>query len=1267
MSPGARPRQGVFISYARADGEAAAQALQQRLRDEAPDLSTWLDRAELEGGVGWWSQIERELDRAEFLVIVLSPAAMRSENTRREWRAARQRAVCIYPVTSRALGGVDADALPRWMRKSHVYDLDAEWPKFVAHLRRGCRATRVPFMAPAPAEGYVERPHEMRALLDALAPGEGGGAPLVALRGPGGYGKTRLAAAACQHEAVVEAFDDGVLWVTLGQSPNLRNALLKLYAALTGERPAFVDTDDATRELALALEGRNCLIVLDDVWRSADARPFLQGAPGCVRLLTTRLADVLPAARSVDIGRMAADEAQALLVARVGRTPEAPAAFERLARRLGGWPLPIKLAASALRQRLERGDSEERALAHVTRALDKRGVVAFDAREGEAADEGAGEVDPRGDAVGRTIALGLGMLRADERRRCCELAIFGDDVAIPLPVAATLWQLDDDDSEDLATRLDGLALLEFDLRHGHLHLHDLLQGYFGTLLDDAAAVHARLVDAWGDPCALSHPYAWRAYARHLRGAGRADALARLLLDPRWLEAKLRATDVQALLADFGQPAAGSAEVAVQAALTLSASALAASPGELRAQLRGRLAGAEEPGVARFVRSLDEAGGAPWWRPGFATLDAPGGLLQQTLAGHRAGVSCLAADPGWTTLVSGARDASVHAWDLGEGRLLAELSRPRLGVRGVALLPQRRALVGSADGTVRVVDLVDGTWLPPLRGADHGAVTGVAAAADGSLAVAVTRDGRLLVWELATQQRLHGIAAHGDRANAVALSADGGRALTGADGGTVRVWDTRAGRLQRSLDRHAADVNAVAITPDGRRGVSGSTDRHAVLWDLDGGARLQAFGPLEASVTAVAMNAEGTRVFAGTADGRACLFDAASGRVLARFGGHSDAVAAIACDAAGARAATASSDGSIKLWRLDAPAAAAAPEGRRSAAVALAVSPDGRFCASGHADGRIEVHALATGRAEHDWPAHAAPLRSLAFSADGSCVLSGAIDGRYSQWSVDADGPVEAFPLPVRHLAAVGYCALAPGAHRLVTSCQDQFVYVWSTPGGTLLARYGTRRLFGPFITPAARRRELPPTDELLDTYLPGETVFDVVIVRMAADGRNAVLSATVRDDAAIRRAAPAPAGDPTGSCLLVFELDTAGVRLVEAHQADPVVAFALDASATRLLWARADHRLELTEIDSGRRLALLEGPTAKVNAVAFDATGTRAYSCGRDRTLRAWSLADGAPIASFTADAALRSLAVAPDGTVIVGDVAGRLHWLRLAGADAPA
>src|SRR5713101_3200942 len=86
----------VFISYARSDGERFATELRQRL--QAEQIPLWQDRIGLEGGKDWWLQITEALDVVEFMVLVMTPAAMQSPNVQKEWRYARQQGVCVYPV-----------------------------------------------------------------------------------------------------------------------------------------------------------------------------------------------------------------------------------------------------------------------------------------------------------------------------------------------------------------------------------------------------------------------------------------------------------------------------------------------------------------------------------------------------------------------------------------------------------------------------------------------------------------------------------------------------------------------------------------------------------------------------------------------------------------------------------------------------------------------------------------------------------------------------------------------------------------------------------------------------------------------------------------------------------------------------------------------------------------------------------------------------------------------------------------------------------------
>ena len=178
--------------------------------------------------------------------------------------------------------------------------------------------------------------------------------------------------------------------------------LTKLHKALTGDQPAFVDEKDAELKLREKLENRNCLLVIDDVWKKSHLEPFLDlegGKRTCARLITTRRSDIVMDADRIQVDEMAPEEAAALLATHVPRefTPPSLQPFRRLAARLMGWPLLLKLAAGVIGARLERDDTLEGALDYVSRAYEKRGLTAFDPKV----------ADKRNDAVAKSIQASL--------------------------------------------------------------------------------------------------------------------------------------------------------------------------------------------------------------------------------------------------------------------------------------------------------------------------------------------------------------------------------------------------------------------------------------------------------------------------------------------------------------------------------------------------------------------------------------------------------------------------------------------------------------------------------------------------------------------------------------------------------------------------------------------------------------------------------------------------------------------------------------------
>src|SRR5262245_49570568 len=260
---------------------------------------------------------------------------------------------------------------------------------------------------PLPAE-FVRRPDEFDELVRLLLAQnrDSPGAITAALRGAGGYGKATLATAICHDQRIRNTFKDGILWVTLGENPgDLTSRVEELIHQLIGDRPGFTQIEAAITRLKELLEDRALLLVIDDLWNNAHLRPFTQGGPRCARLITKRNLDTLPGGvHKVKVDAMKQNEAVALLGAGFEKGADLPTVrneLNALAKRLGEWPLLLKLVNGYLRRSAE---NENRtlpdAVARAKQALDKRGLTYFDVRDS----------DQRKDAVAKTIGVSFDLL-----------------------------------------------------------------------------------------------------------------------------------------------------------------------------------------------------------------------------------------------------------------------------------------------------------------------------------------------------------------------------------------------------------------------------------------------------------------------------------------------------------------------------------------------------------------------------------------------------------------------------------------------------------------------------------------------------------------------------------------------------------------------------------------------------------------------------------------------------------------------------------------
>ncbi|MBZ5689785.1 MAG: trypsin-like peptidase domain-containing protein [Acidobacteriia bacterium] len=456
--------------------------------------------------------------------------------------------------------------LPNLIEEQRKYHYqNAQWAMRQAQLSP---SRRLWYGVPAPPENVVRRSAAYDWLVGRLSGAVKEGLPLSAVQGGPGFGKTTLVAHVVTDPFIRSRFPDAVMWTTLGQSPDIAGALISWLSAL-GYPAERLPVPSASAKLIQLLEGRVCLLIIDDVWSPEDVSPFLAGGPGSHVLLTTRrrsVADKVKAALC-EVPAMSEGEALSLFETRLARSMPDGERVQALlvAAEVGYVPLALHLAAV----RAKAG------LAWVKLAQDleseTRGLEALE----DAHDRIKGDIK-----LEASLQVSLKALRADSEslwRAFLALSTLFEDVLITGSVAANLWRVPSVTAELWLEALWSEALLLRQIAHNNdstlttaYQMHDMIRDLSRTILTRPAPrglnisfiqAHQELLAAYASYCAddwahlPNDGYIHKHLLWHLERAGRVADIHELLIAERdstnvWFEVRERLQQVAGYLADL---------------------------------------------------------------------------------------------------------------------------------------------------------------------------------------------------------------------------------------------------------------------------------------------------------------------------------------------------------------------------------------------------------------------------------------------------------------------------------------------------------------------------------------------------------------------------------------------------------------------------------------------------------------------------------------------------------------------------------------------
>ncbi|MBL7551551.1 DUF4062 domain-containing protein [Frankia sp. AgB1.9] len=1188
---------------------------------------------------------------------------------------------------------------------------------------------RVPWMVPSRHGKVVARPElteqVLARLLEPRAPG--GARPAVVLRGVGGFGKTTLAAEVCRRPEISDAFPGGVLWVTLGESvggATLADKINDLSEALSGVRPALADPEQAGFRLGELLGSPPRLLVVDDVWVRGQLAPFLQGGPGCVRLVTTRMRD-LPsdAALSdrIEVAAMAEVEAERMLTLdlagpgsalavradRAGavslptaRTEPADAGSvsadtpatvagllptdrtRQLLDATGRWPVLLRLVNRALVRMVRDGVPPARAADRVLRRLDRRGPTAFDVTR----------LEDRNQAVEATLSASVGLLTGDELDRYLELAIFPEDVDIPRYVLEAYWgatgDLSPDEVDDLCQELADLSLVLAYHRHPPaLLLQDVLRSYLRIRVGEE-----RLRELHGMLC---------------------DALRTRLLD-----------------------AAGAS----------------GGPGLDGEDLDDGLGPVTPTSAAAVGATAEPGGAAAWWR-----LPDGAGYVWTHLTAHLAGAGrvdealALVRDLRWTAAKLGRPGLGLVALDadLSLARELAPADRAPRALR--RMLRQTAHLFGPTDppdaldavllsrldglpalaeslarfsATVAGPRLVNRWSLPDqphpglvrvLPGHYHSWVDACAISPAGDWLASASSDGTVRLWEAGTGAARATLAGHGAAVRACAIAPSGRWLVSGSEDGTARIWAATGGPARLELRGHVGSVRGIAVAPTGDWLATCGDDGTVRRWNAATGDPGLVITTAQV-VRDVAIAPDGRLLAAACEDGEIRLFTA-DGVAAGRLSGHRGPVRRLATCAGPHWLASVGQDGTARRWDPAAGVTVASYDlGSTGPASGCALSEDGAWLAATASDGVVRLWETATGL-RHQLVGPSGTAAVCALAADGTWLVSAGRHGVLRIWDVrTADADVA----PGGRDEGMRACVASHDGSWIVSVSEDSTAVQWDVatgePGAALVGeRLSPNR--GSAVAPDDSWVAVPDRDDGVRLWEPATGTVRAVLsspseVRGYAVGPDGswlvgacrdgvarmwdtqsgewLASFVARDRSATAPSSgtgeleygepPAPGQHgvdshrgcvvaPDGSWvavgggqrdILVWDVATLEPLAELSGHTNEVLGLATAPDGRFMVSAGSDHTVRVWWTDGWRAGPVLDGHSHTVRAAAVSADGAFVASAGGDGSVRVWETTGWRCVALMRFDGAARDCAWLPDARGLVVAASGGLYLYDL-------
>jgi guanine nucleotide-binding protein G(I)/G(S)/G(T) subunit beta-1 len=270
-------------------------------------------------------------------------------------------------------------------------------------------------------------------------------------------------------------------------------------------------------------------------------------------------------------------------------------------------------------------------------------------------------------------------------------------------------------------------------------------------------------------------------------------------------------------------------------------------------------------------------------------------------------------------------------------------------------------------------------------------------------VSASQDGKLLVWDALTTNKVHAIPLRSSWVMTCAYSPSGGFVACGGLDNICSIYNLRRQdvpiRVCRELTAHVGYLSCCRFLND-RQIITSSGDMTCILWDIEAGTKTRDYTDHTGDVMSISISPDKKCFISGACDATAKLWDIRTGKAVQTFTGHESDINAVCYFPNGYAFGTGSDDMSCRLFdiRADREMMVYKHNEIMCGITSVAFSISGRYLFGGYDDYKCNVWDTLKGERVHVLEGHENRVSCLGVSSDGMALCTGSWDSVLKVWA-----------------------------------------------------------------------------------------------------------------------------------------------------------------------------------------------------------------------------------------------------------------------------